>query len=118
MISFLVDLLCYTLCVILSGCLFLWLWNELTMGICRSKDKSLNGKTVLITGGNSGLGFETAVELARRGARLIIGCRNTKNVENRIRLLSPMVESVDVVRLDLTSFDSIRKFSEEIKSKS
>ena len=117
MISFLVDLLCYTLCVILSGCLFLWLWNELTMGICRNKDKSLNGKTVLITGGNSGLGFETAVELARRGARLIIGCRNTKNVENRIRLLSPMVESVDVVRLDLTSFDSIRKFSEEIKSR-
>ena len=117
MIGFLMSFVCYTLTVILSGCLFLWLWKELTMGICRIKDKSLNGKTVLITGGNSGLGFETAVELARRGGRLIIGCRNTKNVENRIRLLAPMVESVDVVSLDLSSFDSIQEFSKEIKSR-
>ena len=98
-------------------CLFLWLWKELTMGICRIKDKSLNGKTVLITGGNSGIGFETAVELAKRGAKLIIGCRNVKNVEMKIRSLAPAVENIECVRLDLSSFESIQEFAKEIKSR-
>ena len=40
----------------------------------------MEDRVVLITGGNNGIGFETAVELAKRGARLIIGCRKTENV--------------------------------------
>ena len=42
------------------------------------------GKTVAITGGNSGLGKETAVKLAALGADVIILCRNPANAESAI----------------------------------
>ncbi len=55
-----------------------------TMGICKSKNK-LNGKTVIITGGDSGIGKETAIDLAKRGARVILACRNMKKAEKAKR---------------------------------
>jgi NAD(P)-dependent dehydrogenase (short-subunit alcohol dehydrogenase family) len=53
------------------------------------KPKSMNGKTVIITGGNGGIGKETAIALARLGARIILACRNldsanqTKGIDNK-----------------------------------
>ena len=41
---------------------------------------SLVGKTVIITGGTSGLGLETAKELSLRGARIILVCRCRVNI--------------------------------------
>ena len=58
---------------------FFWLAKELTMGICLS-DKRLDGKVVIITGGTSGIGFETAVDLAKRGAEVVITGRDMKKV--------------------------------------
>lgn len=51
-----------------------------TSGMCRSKAK-LEGKTVIITGANTGLGKETAIDLAQRGARVILACRNVEKAE-------------------------------------
>jgi hypothetical protein len=50
----------------------------LTMGVCRSRNKL----TVIITRGNSGIGKETAIDLAKRYARVILACRDLKRADD------------------------------------
>lgn len=47
----------------------------ITLGKCHSRAK-MEGKTVLITGANGGIGKETTKDIAKRGARIILACRN------------------------------------------
>lgn len=76
-------------------------------------------KTVLITGGNSGIGKATATALAEKGAQLVLGCRNLEKAEQaRVEITQETGnENVKVLPLDLASFDSIRSFAAEIRCK-
>jgi NAD(P)-dependent dehydrogenase (short-subunit alcohol dehydrogenase family) len=70
-----------------------------------------SGKTVIVTGANSGLGEVTASELARAGARVILACRNT---DAGAKAAANMSGDVEVRALDLADLDSVRAFAASI----
>ena len=77
----------------------------------------LNNKIALITGGNCGIGFETAQELARVGLTLIIACRDKKKgIEAQKKIISETSNKrVFFYELDLASFESIHSFAKIFK---
>ena len=78
---------------------------------------SLNGKTVLVTGANSGVGFKTAEIAISLGADVILACRNMERAqEARLKLLCDYPEaSISVIQLDLASLTSIDAFCKELE---
>lgn len=80
---------------------------------------SLEGKNVLITGANSGIGFEAATIFASKGARVLLACRNEKKAEiarNKILSLYPNSQ-VEIYLYDQSSLTSIEKMANEIQRK-
>ena len=73
----------------------------------------LSGRTAVVTGANSGLGLETTRELARKGARVVMACRNEDKAERaRAEVRRDVPDAtVDVEILDLASLDSVRDFA-------
>jgi len=78
-------------------------------------DVRLDGKVALVTGANSGIGLETARELARRGARVIMACRDeARALAARDDVISDTKNSnVHVKLLNLASLRSVRSFAEQ-----
>ena len=76
---------------------------------------SLAGKRILITGANSGIGYHAALKLTRKGAHVMLACRDRKRGEAALALLnadSPSAHT-ELVILDLASLASIRGFAEQ-----
>jgi NAD(P)-dependent dehydrogenase (short-subunit alcohol dehydrogenase family) len=90
-------------------------WTETDVPVQR-------GRTAVITGANTGLGFETARVLAMRGARVVLACRDLDRAqEAAARILGGPPQragapagDVQAVRLDLASLASVREAAEEI----
>jgi len=77
-----------------------------------------SGRTAVVTGASSGLGLVTASVLAKRGATVILACRDLVKAEraaDRIRAGSPGA-SVRVLRLDLASLAVVREAASEIRA--
>ena len=79
----------------------------------------MRGKTVLITGANSGIGKETAKSLAKMGASIIMACRNINSSLEAYKEIKDVSESgnVELMELDLSSIKSIRKFALDFNNK-
>ena len=79
--------------------------------------EGLRGKTVLVTGANSGIGFKTAETAVYLGAKVILACRNTERAgAAKTALLRDWPEaSVDVRKLDLADLSSVEAFVETIR---
>src|SRR6202453_1940653 len=76
------------------------------------------GRTAIITGANTGLGYETAVALAGQGARVVLAVRNLdkgKQAATRIAEAHPGA-TVELQELDLTSLASIRAATEQLRA--
>ena len=74
------------------------------------------GKTAIVTGANTGIGKETALDFAKRGARVILACRDEEKANKAAKdIISETGSDKVVVRIvDLASFDSVRAFAKLI----
>lgn len=81
-------------------------------------DKQDN-RTVIITGSNSGIGFQTAKVLALKGAKVIMACRNAdKSFKAMKKILRKYNQAnLEFIHLDLASMESVKMFTEEFKKK-
>jgi NAD(P)-dependent dehydrogenase (short-subunit alcohol dehydrogenase family) len=78
-----------------------------------TKKTRIDGKIVVITGANAGIGKETAVDLAKRGGKVYIACRDIKRGEDALKEIKERSNSDNIhfLQLDLASMDSVREFS-------
>lgn len=74
----------------------------------------LRDKTIIVTGGNSGIGLSAAVGLARKGARVVIACRDPGRAESAVASIRSLSGSsaVEALALDLSRLSSVRSFAD------
>lgn len=80
--------------------------------------QSLSGKTIIVSGANSGIGYLAALNLAKLGANIIMACRNAEKAtaakDNLIKAIPGA--KVDIFALDLSDSKSIKNFVEAVTS--
>lgn len=80
---------------------------------------SQKGKIAIVTGANAGLGFETALALAQKGAKVIMACRNITKAEKAKTAILKEVPNGDLVvmEIDLSKLKSVRNFAKAFLNK-
>lgn len=102
----------------LVGGILGWAWlMDWCKGTAYTGKERLDGKVAVVTGANVGIGKETAKDFVRRGARVILACRDTDKAEHaKLEIIQEtgITNMVQVMQLDLSSFKSVRKFATEL----
>ncbi|MCK5857954.1 oxidoreductase [Abyssibacter sp.] len=80
---------------------------------------NLTGKTAVVTGANSGLGYHTARALAAAGAQVIMACRSESKATQAMDALRGEVDdaSIEFAPLDLASLESVRTFASGLENR-
>lgn len=75
----------------------------------------IDGKIVIITGANIGLGLFTAKDLAKRGGKVYLACRSEEKGLEAVKVVKEFSENENIhfLQLDLASLDSVRQFSKK-----
>lgn len=79
----------------------------------------LTGKVIIITGGNSGIGYEAAKEFARKGAQIILASRNKNKAKAALSRIQTEIPGsrAEIYQLDLADLKSIKQFTDTFKKK-
>lgn len=79
----------------------------------------LTGKVIIITGANSGIGYEAAKEFARKGAQIILACRNLDKAQFALSQIQAEITETkaEILKLDLANLKSIQQFVDSFKKK-
>ncbi|HZR96779.1 MAG TPA: SDR family NAD(P)-dependent oxidoreductase [Gaiellaceae bacterium] len=82
-------------------------------------DVDLSGRVAVVTGANRGMGKETARELVRLGAQVVLGCRSTERGAAAAREIADTTGSphVSAMEADLSSLASVRAFARELQAR-
>ena len=76
----------------------------------KALEKDLRGKTYILTGANSGVGFETTQQLIKQGAHVVMACRRVEAGETAAIGFKQLKGSYEIIKCDLADLDSVRSF--------
>merc|ERR1711936_773521 len=100
--------------LVLAGLLYLirrWMQGPARV----SEDVKLEGKTVVITGANTGIGKATAMDMSRRGAKVVILCSDMEKAEAAAAEVRDVTKGEVIChRLDLADLASVRECAEQL----
>lgn len=98
--------------IVLLICVIIYYLRKIIHGEHYEQMDRINEKVVIVTGANSRIGKQTALELAKRGAKVYMACRDIKKCEKiRLEIIDKtMNHNVFSIELDLASMNSIRDF--------
>lgn len=80
---------------------------------------NLDGKVIIVTGANSGIGFEAAKEFARKGAQTILACRSMDKAQTALNEIQAEIPNApaEIMQVDLANLKSVRQFAEAFTAK-